>query len=87
MQCCDHCHSRFGLVSHRYFFKRFCSRQCLGGYKCELATAIEDHAKRGGLALLAWIFPQQDTKVPIALRARAGGCPCTQPGGRSRPSG
>jgi hypothetical protein len=71
MQRCDHCHSRFGLVSHRYYFKRFCSRACLGGFKCELAMAIEDHAKRGGLALLGWMFPRQDTKAPVALASEA----------------
>jgi hypothetical protein len=71
MQRCDHCHGRFGLVSHRHHFKRFCSRRCLGGYKRGLAMAIDDCAKRCGLALQAWMFPRQDTKVPIALRARA----------------
>lgn len=41
MHRCAHCHGRFGLVSHRRFFKRFCSRRCRNTYQCELIAAIE----------------------------------------------
>jgi len=39
MQRCCHCHGRFGLVSHRHLFKRFCSRTCLDTHKRDLAAA------------------------------------------------
>ena len=46
MQRCCHCQGRFGLVSHRYLFKRFCSKGCLGTYKRRLAAAVREHASR-----------------------------------------
>ena len=52
MQGCCHCQGRFGLVSHRFLFKRFCSRQCLGLHKRNLATAMEERASRWCSVLL-----------------------------------
>jgi hypothetical protein len=33
---CDHCRKPFGLVLHRYFRMRFCSRDCLKAYQQRL---------------------------------------------------
>ena len=71
MQRCDHCHGRFGLVSHRCYLKRFCSRKCRGRHKRKLAMAIEDQVKRCCLGLFAWMCPRQDMKAPIAFHAHA----------------
>jgi len=46
MHRCHHCHGRFGLVSHRYLFKRFCSKTCVGRYKRKLAVAIGERIVR-----------------------------------------
>jgi hypothetical protein len=46
LQRCRHCQSRFGLVSHRFLFERFCSRTCLGIHKRNLATTIEERVSR-----------------------------------------
>jgi len=46
MHRCCHCHGRFGLVSHRFLFKRFCSSKCLGTHRRNLATAIEQRLSR-----------------------------------------
>jgi hypothetical protein len=40
MQRCCHCHGRFGLVSHRHLFKRFCSRTCSDAHRRDLTSAI-----------------------------------------------
>jgi len=40
MERCCHCHGRFGLVSYRHHFKRFCSRKCLDTHRRDLATAM-----------------------------------------------
>jgi hypothetical protein len=55
MQRCCHCHGRFGLVTHRYLFKRFCSKECLGTYKRRLAAAIRERATRWLSAHFAFI--------------------------------
>jgi len=52
LQRCCHCHGQFGLVSHRFVFKRFCSRICLGVHKIKVATAIRERASRWCSALL-----------------------------------
>lgn len=52
LQRCCHCHGQFGLVSHRYLFKRFCSRVCVGVYKIKLAAAIRERASRWCSVLL-----------------------------------
>jgi hypothetical protein len=46
LQRCCHCHGRFGLVSQRFLFKRFCSSTCLGIHKRNLATAIQERVSR-----------------------------------------
>jgi hypothetical protein len=46
LQRCCHCHGQFGLVSHRFLFKRFCSSICLGVHKIKIATAIRERASR-----------------------------------------
>jgi hypothetical protein len=46
MERCCHCQGRFGLVSHRYLRKRFCSKECLGTYKRKRAAAIRQRASR-----------------------------------------
>jgi hypothetical protein len=46
MQRCCHCHGRFGLVSHRYLSKRFCSRKCLSIHKRDLHAALAERAGR-----------------------------------------
>lgn len=53
MQRCCHCQGRFGLVSHRYLFKRFCSKECVDTRKRNLAAAIRERAIRWCSALLA----------------------------------
>jgi len=55
MHRCAHCHGRFGLVSHRRYFKRFCSRRCLNGYQRELVAAFEARLNVWHGALLGWI--------------------------------
>jgi hypothetical protein len=52
MQGCCHCQGRFGMVSHRFLFKRFCSRQCLGLHRRNLVTAMEERASRWCSVLL-----------------------------------
>jgi hypothetical protein len=52
LQRCCHCHGQFGLVSHRFLFKRFCSRICLGVYKIKVSTAIRERASRWCSVLL-----------------------------------
>jgi len=37
MKRCDHCGGRFGLVTHRFFLKRFCQRRCKKHYLAMLA--------------------------------------------------
>ena len=53
MQGCCHCHGRFGLVSHRFLFKRFCSTKCVGIHKRNLATAVDERLSRWCSALFA----------------------------------
>ena len=53
MHRCCHCQGQFGLVSHRFLFKRFCSATCVGIHKRNLATAIEERLSRWCSALLA----------------------------------
>ena len=38
MKRCDHCGGRFGLVTQRFFLKRFCKKRCKKTY---LATLTE----------------------------------------------
>jgi hypothetical protein len=72
MQRCCHCHGRFGLVSHRLLFRRFCSRQCLGIYRRNLAAAIEARVNRWFAILLApMVFGKSRTNEPAhGRRAR-----------------
>jgi len=53
MHRCCHCHGRFGLVSYRFLFKRFCSTKCVGIHRRNLATAIDKRLSRWCSALLA----------------------------------
>ena len=46
MQRCHHCHGPFGLVSHRFLFKRFCSSECVGTHRRNVATAIQERVSR-----------------------------------------
>ena len=46
MHRCCHCHSPFGLVSHRFLFKHFCSLKCVGVYKRNRAAAIKERVSR-----------------------------------------
>ena len=55
MQRCCHCQGRFGLVSHRYLFNRFCSKECRGTYKRRLSTAIRERASRWFSAHVAFV--------------------------------
>lgn len=70
LQRCCHCHGQFGLVSHRFLFKRFCSRICLGVHKIKVATAIRERASRWCSALL---LPLAFGRVarPVEVRATA----------------
>jgi hypothetical protein len=55
MQRCCHCHGRFGLVTHRHLFRRFCSRKCLDTHKRDLAAAVWARVSHWGSALLTSI--------------------------------
>lgn len=70
MQRCCHCHGRFGLVSHRFFFHRFCSLKCVGVYKHNLPAAIEERLSQWRSALLTSMTlgkPRTDVRLPLAL--------------------
>ncbi len=70
MHRCHHCHGRFGLVSHRYLFKRFCSKTCAGRYKRKLAAAIGERITRWRSDLLAPIG-LGDAAHPMGARRAA----------------
>jgi hypothetical protein len=36
-QACDHCGGRFGMVTHRWWGKKFCRRTCKDAYRREVA--------------------------------------------------
>ncbi len=76
MQRCCHCQGRFGLVSHRYLTKRFCSKECLGHFKRKLVDAIRKRAnvwRSNFLMLFALDHAARPAKVRAAkpLRQRA----------------
>jgi hypothetical protein len=35
-QVCDHCGGRFGLVTHRWWGNKFCTKVCKDAYVCEI---------------------------------------------------
>jgi hypothetical protein len=41
MKRCDFCGGRFGLISHRHFWKRFCRKRCKDNYITARAQKIE----------------------------------------------
>jgi hypothetical protein len=77
-QCC-HCDGRFGLVSHRFLFKRFCSRACLGAHQRDFAAAIAQRAGRWWSFLLTPMAfshaerPMKMSAVARPLRKRTAG--------------
>jgi hypothetical protein len=46
MKRCDHCGGRFGLVSHRHLWKRFCRKRCKQKYLRNLAEKIEANRRQ-----------------------------------------
>ena len=70
MQRCCHCQGRFGLVSHRYLFKRFCSKECRGTYKRGFSTAIRERASRWFSAHFAFMALSHAGR-PAKVRAAA----------------
>ena len=71
LQRCCHCDGRFGLVSHRFLFKRLCSRQCLGGHKRNLAAMIEERVSRWCVLLTSIAFGKGRTAAVGAERRYA----------------
>jgi hypothetical protein len=41
MKRCHHCGRRFGLISHRHLWKRFCRKRCKENYLTAQARRIE----------------------------------------------
>jgi len=73
MQRCCHCHGRFGLVSHRYLFKRFCSRACVSGHKRRLAAATRRRISQWRSELLMSIglgHNEAPMRAPAAVPVR-----------------
>jgi hypothetical protein len=52
MKRCDHCGGRFGLVTHRFFFKRFCRKRCKKNHLAALAEKFVS-ARRQWIAVVA----------------------------------
>jgi hypothetical protein len=46
MKRCDFCGGRFGLVSYRYFRKRFCRKGCRENYFAALAQNVTSKRRR-----------------------------------------
>jgi hypothetical protein len=56
---CDHCRGRFGMVTHRWWGKKFCNRTCKGAYLSELALSRERirswvRSLCGNIAFITW---------------------------------
>jgi hypothetical protein len=45
MKRCDFCGGRFGLISHRHLWKRFCRKRCKENYLTTQAQKIEAHRR------------------------------------------
>lgn len=46
MKRCDFCGGRFGLISHRHFWKRFCRKRCKENYLVAQARKIESRRRQ-----------------------------------------
>ena len=46
MKRCDFCGSRFGLISHRHFRKRFCRKCCKENYLAAHVQKIQSHRRQ-----------------------------------------
>lgn len=46
MHRCCHCQGRFGLISHRFLFKRFCSSECADTHRRNLGAAIRERVSQ-----------------------------------------
>ena len=55
MHRCEHCQGRFGLVSYRRHFRRFCSKRCLSRHR----RPVEERARRWCSHLLASVLFRQ----------------------------
>jgi hypothetical protein len=48
---CHHCGGNLGLIIQRYYFRRFCSRQCLHNFKSDLQRELDRRRSNG------WFYP------------------------------
>jgi hypothetical protein len=62
MRRCNHCGGRLGLIVHRNWMLRFCSKACKKAYEHKLA---EQHRAKGRyLAFLTGVTAWQDVSAP-----------------------
>jgi hypothetical protein len=66
-QVCHHCGGRFGLVTHRWWGKKFCKRTCLDNYIRE--DALDRDAVRRSL----WF-----ARLPSSVRAAGPSVLCVR---------